>query len=86
MNILFSLHTNGCEIIVENGNVFEIGDLVAINAFILQVYAPLSWLGTSYRMINQSFTGIVYANPWSVLESILASYIHEDSLFPPLFC
>ena len=35
---------------------FAVGDLVAINAFIIQCYTPLSWLGTAYRMINQSFT------------------------------
>eukprot|EP01100_Stratorugosa_tubuloviscum_P007629 TRINITY_DN3151_c0_g4_i1.p1 TRINITY_DN3151_c0_g4~~TRINITY_DN3151_c0_g4_i1.p1 ORF type:complete len:671 (-),score=295.64 TRINITY_DN3151_c0_g4_i1:57-2024(-) len=32
-----------------------IGDLVAINAYFIQLYQPLNWLGTSYRMINQSF-------------------------------
>eukprot|EP01118_Nematostelium_gracile_P008096 TRINITY_DN2663_c0_g1_i1.p1 TRINITY_DN2663_c0_g1~~TRINITY_DN2663_c0_g1_i1.p1 ORF type:complete len:656 (+),score=173.45 TRINITY_DN2663_c0_g1_i1:256-1968(+) len=34
----------------------SVGDLVAINAYVLQLYAPLGWLGTSYRMIVSSFT------------------------------
>ncbi|KYQ93456.1 ABC transporter B family protein [Tieghemostelium lacteum] len=36
--------------------VFTIGDIVAINTFIAQIFSPLSWLGSSYRMILQSFT------------------------------
>eukprot|EP01112_Ceratiomyxa_fruticulosa_P022545 TRINITY_DN8290_c0_g1_i1.p1 TRINITY_DN8290_c0_g1~~TRINITY_DN8290_c0_g1_i1.p1 ORF type:complete len:655 (-),score=119.22 TRINITY_DN8290_c0_g1_i1:44-2008(-) len=35
---------------------FTIGDIVAVNAYIVQLYVPLSWLGSSYRMIIQSFT------------------------------
>ncbi len=34
------------------------GALVAINAYIIQLYLPLSWLGTSYRMIVNSFTDL----------------------------
>jgi len=39
-----------------NQGKLTIGDLVAINAYILQLYQPLGWLGTSYRMIVSSFT------------------------------
>eukprot|EP00026_Physarum_polycephalum_P002844 Phypoly_transcript_02853.p1 GENE.Phypoly_transcript_02853~~Phypoly_transcript_02853.p1 ORF type:complete len:565 (+),score=119.32 Phypoly_transcript_02853:867-2561(+) len=37
-------------------NGADIGDIVAVNAYILQLFTPLGWLGTSYRMIMQSFT------------------------------
>eukprot|EP01133_Synstelium_polycarpum_P012474 gene12474-14635_t len=35
---------------------FSVGDIIAINTYTAQMFAPLSWLGTSYRMIIQSFT------------------------------
>jgi ATP-binding cassette subfamily B protein len=35
-----------------------VGELVAINAYILQLYLPLNWLGTSYRMIVNSITDL----------------------------
>lgn len=31
-----------------------VGELVAINAYIIQLYSPLSWLGTSYRYIEEA--------------------------------
>ncbi|EFA86366.1 ABC transporter B family protein [Heterostelium album PN500] len=35
---------------------FTVGDIIAINTYIAQMFQPLSWLGTSYRMIIQAFT------------------------------
>jgi ATP-binding cassette, subfamily B, heavy metal transporter len=35
-----------------------IGQLVAINSYILQLYIPLNWLGTSYRMIVNAITDL----------------------------
>lgn len=32
------------------------GDFVMINAYILQLYAPLNWLGTAYRTTSQVTT------------------------------
>lgn len=29
------------------------GDFVMINAYILQLYGPLNWLGSAYRTITQ---------------------------------
>ncbi|KYQ93460.1 ABC transporter B family protein [Tieghemostelium lacteum] len=37
-------------------NQFSIGDLVAINTLIMQVFEPLQWIGSSYRMIMKQFT------------------------------
>eukprot|EP01113_Clastostelium_recurvatum_P046829 TRINITY_DN8265_c0_g1_i1.p1 TRINITY_DN8265_c0_g1~~TRINITY_DN8265_c0_g1_i1.p1 ORF type:complete len:654 (-),score=198.83 TRINITY_DN8265_c0_g1_i1:142-2103(-) len=36
----------------------SLGDLVAVNAYVVQLFAPLNWLGASYRMVIQGFTDI----------------------------
>eukprot|EP01117_Protostelium_nocturnum_P015796 TRINITY_DN6156_c0_g1_i2.p1 TRINITY_DN6156_c0_g1~~TRINITY_DN6156_c0_g1_i2.p1 ORF type:complete len:544 (+),score=135.17 TRINITY_DN6156_c0_g1_i2:367-1998(+) len=41
-----------------NKGTLSVGDVVAIVAYVSQVYAPLSRLGTSYRMITNAFTDI----------------------------
>jgi len=35
-----------------------IGDFVLINTYLLQLYTPLNWLGTSYRMIKTSLVDL----------------------------
>jgi ABC-type transport system involved in Fe-S cluster assembly fused permease/ATPase subunit len=42
-----------CAYQVSKGKM-TVGDFVLINTFILQLYVPLNFLGTSYRMIKQS--------------------------------
>jgi len=42
---------------VANGS-FTTGDFVMINAYILQLYGPLNWLGSAYRTISQAFTDL----------------------------
>ncbi|KAJ8906688.1 hypothetical protein NDN08_003178 [Rhodosorus marinus] len=37
---------------------FTTGDFVMINAYILQLYGPLNWLGSAYRTISQAFTDL----------------------------
>jgi ATP-binding cassette subfamily B (MDR/TAP) protein 6 len=32
-----------------------VGDYVLFSSYIMQLYQPLNWLGTYYRMIQQSF-------------------------------
>jgi ATP-binding cassette subfamily B protein len=43
-----------------------IGDFVLINTYLLQLYAPLNWLGTSYRMIKTSLVDL--ENMYELLE------------------
>jgi ABC-type transport system involved in Fe-S cluster assembly fused permease/ATPase subunit len=33
----------------------SLGDFVMVNSYFLQLYAPLTWMGTIYRMIQQAF-------------------------------
>ncbi|EGG14197.1 ABC transporter B family protein [Cavenderia fasciculata] len=39
-----------------SAGALTVGDIIAINTYIAQMFQPLAWLGTSYRMIIQSFT------------------------------
>lgn len=43
-----------------------IGDFVMINTYLLQLYTPLNWLGTSYRMIKTSLVDL--ENMYELLE------------------
>ena len=45
-----------------------IGDFVLINTYLLQLYAPLNWLGTSYRMIKTSLVDL--ENMYELLEEV----------------
>lgn len=38
----------------------SLGDFVMINTYILQLYAPLNFLGTFYRMIKQNMVDVEY--------------------------
>ncbi len=37
---------------------FQVGDFVMINTYILQIYAPLNFLGTFWRFIRQSMSDV----------------------------
>jgi len=37
---------------------FQVGDFVMINTYILQIYAPLNFLGTFWRLIRQSMSDV----------------------------
>lgn len=45
-----------------------IGDFVMINTYLLQLYTPLNWLGTSYRMIKTSLVDL--ENMYDLLEEV----------------
>ncbi|KAK5581686.1 hypothetical protein RB653_001723 [Dictyostelium firmibasis] len=49
-------------------NGFTLGDVIAINTFIAQMFSPLSWLGSSYRMILTAFTDM--ENLFELLDSV----------------
>ncbi|CAI9535415.1 unnamed protein product, partial [Staurois parvus] len=40
-------------------NKFKVGDYVLFGTYIIQLYTPLNWFGTYYRMIQNSFIDIV---------------------------
>ena len=50
---------------IKNGDI-DIGGFVVINAYMLQLYQPLNWLGSVYREIRQSLTDM--ENMFSLLE------------------
>jgi ABC-type transport system involved in Fe-S cluster assembly fused permease/ATPase subunit len=50
---------------IKNGEI-DIGGFVVINAYMLQLYQPLNWLGSVYREIRQALTDM--ENMFSLLE------------------
>lgn len=50
---------------IKSGNI-DVGGFVVINAYMLQLYQPLSWLGSVYREIRQALTDM--ENMFSLLE------------------
>ena len=50
---------------IKNGDI-DLGGFVVINAYMLQLYQPLNWLGSVYREIRQSLTDM--ENMFSLLE------------------
>jgi ATP-binding cassette subfamily B protein len=40
------------------GGDFQVGDFVMINTYILQIYAPLNFLGSFWKMIRQSMSDV----------------------------
>ena len=39
----------------EQSNHLTVGDYVLFASYIIQLYTPLNWFGTYYRMIQQNF-------------------------------
>jgi ATP-binding cassette, subfamily B, heavy metal transporter len=50
---------------IKNGDI-DVGGFVVINAYMLQLYQPLNWLGSVYREIRQALTDM--ENMFSLLE------------------
>ena len=50
---------------IKNGDI-DVGGFVVINAYMLQLYQPLNWLGSVYREIRQSLTDM--ENMFSLLD------------------
>ncbi|CAG0919528.1 unnamed protein product [Notodromas monacha] len=44
-----------CAYMVAYERTFTVGDYVLFSSYIVQLYQPLNWFGTYYRMIQQSF-------------------------------
>ena len=50
---------------IKNGDI-DVGGFVVINAYMLQLYQPLNWLGSVYRVIRQALTDM--ENMFSLLQ------------------
>lgn len=44
--------------IIDENDKFNVGDFVMINTYILQMYAPLNFLGTFWRFIRQAMVDV----------------------------
>ena len=61
---------------IKNGDI-NVGGFVVINAYMLQLYQPLNFLGSVYREIRQALTDM--ENMFSLLEvSVVSKDIRED--------
>jgi ATP-binding cassette subfamily B protein len=58
---------------IKNGDI-NVGGFVVINAYMLQLYQPLNWLGSVYREIRQALTDM--ENMFSLLEVPSTSQIN----------
>ena len=41
-----------------NNNTFNVGDFVMINTYVLQMYAPLNFLGTFWRFVREAMVDV----------------------------
>jgi ABC-type transport system involved in Fe-S cluster assembly fused permease/ATPase subunit len=62
---------------IKNGDI-DVGGFVVINAYMLQLYQPLNWLGSVYREIRQALTDM--ENMFSLLEVPTASQTNLENL------
>jgi ABC-type transport system involved in Fe-S cluster assembly fused permease/ATPase subunit len=62
---------------IKNGDI-DVGGFVVINAYMLQLYQPLNWLGSVYREIRQALTDM--ENMFSLLEVPAAAQSNLEDL------
>ena len=62
---------------IKNGDI-DVGGFVVINAYMLQLYQPLNWLGSVYREIRQALTDM--ENMFSLLEIAPTNQININRL------
>ena len=62
---------------IKNGDI-DVGGFVVINAYMLQLYQPLNWLGSVYREIRQALTDL--ENMFSLLEIAPTNQININKL------
>jgi len=62
---------------IKNGDI-DVGGFVIINAYMLQLYQPLNWLGSVYREIRQALTDM--ENMFSLLEVPAATQTNLEDL------
>jgi ABC-type transport system involved in Fe-S cluster assembly fused permease/ATPase subunit len=61
-----------------------VGDYVLFLSYLTQLYAPLNWLGTYYRMIQQNFIDMVNCGQFEVnnvdAHKLLTFFLSRDDL------
>ena len=62
---------------IKKGDI-DVGGFVVINAYMLQLYQPLNWLGSVYREIRQALTDM--ENMFSLLEIAPTSQISSNKV------
>ena len=62
---------------IKKGDI-DVGGFVVINAYMLQLYQPLNWLGSVYREIRQALTDM--ENMFSLLEIAPSSQISSNKV------
>ena len=62
---------------IKNGGI-DVGGFVVINAYMLQLYQPLNWLGSVYREIKQALTDM--ENMFSLLDVPATSQMSLENL------
>ena len=62
---------------IKKGDI-DVGGFVVINAYMLQLYQPLNWLGSVYREIRQALTDM--ENMFSLLEIAPTTQISSNKV------
>uniref|UniRef100_A0A8C8JXS4 ATP-binding cassette sub-family B member 6 n=1 Tax=Oncorhynchus tshawytscha TaxID=74940 RepID=A0A8C8JXS4_ONCTS len=70
-----------CAYFVQEGK-FKVGDFVLFGTYIIQLYTPLNWFGTYYRMIQNSFIDMESMfKLFTEEEEVILKLVVNDQLF-----
>uniref|UniRef100_A0A8C8M7M9 ATP-binding cassette sub-family B member 6 n=1 Tax=Oncorhynchus tshawytscha TaxID=74940 RepID=A0A8C8M7M9_ONCTS len=70
-----------CAYFVQEGK-FKVGDFVLFGTYIIQLYTPLNWFGTYYRMIQSSFIDMESMfKLFTEEEEVILKLVINDQLF-----
>lgn len=63
------------------GGSMTLGDLVLVNTYLLQLYIPLNFLGTSYRMIKTSLVQNRYIFSTEQQRTVIVNFLEPPRRF-----